>query len=272
MNYAVHNTTGTATGPPAAAPADQTLTLRPMLPGDAEGVAGCARRTYGDSYPHRYIYHPAEYRELLASGKILARVAVNPAGEVVAHAAIIRDRPDSLSGEAAEYMVDPRYRHHGLIGRAAEGVIEQARELGMESLYATGVTLHPYSQLALLRSGFRETGALLGFDPRSMVFKGVAGGRQKQRLTCLFYYLALKKGPRRVIYPPARHERLIVHLLAESGLARKFRKPSSGDRPLAGPGRISLQADSAFGQAFLKVEEIGGGTADRARDHLSSLR
>jgi len=260
----------TADGP--VAPEEEPLTIRKMRPEDAVPLSRCVYRTYGYSYVHQYIYSPQKTREMIESGRTLSWVAVNSTDEVVAHAAVLRARGDSRLGESAEYMVDPRYRHHGLIEQVAQKSIEQARGTVLRGLFATGVTLHTYSQRALSRNGFTETGLLLGVDPQKMVFKDVSGGEQSQRLTCVLYYLPLIKGEPRTIYPPPRHAEMIAGLFAACGLIREFNQSSESTGLPDGPGRITFNARPLSGVARLAILEPGEDIVDQVRAHLFEFR
>ncbi len=253
------------------APADESVTIRKTRPDDAVPLSRCVYRTYGYSYVHQYIYYPQKTREMLESGRMLSWVAVNSADEVIAHAAVLREQADSRIGESAEYMVDPRYRHHGLIEQLAQKSIEQARATGMRGLCATGVTLHTYSQRALSRNGFTETGMLLGVDPQKMVFKAVDGGDQSQRLTCVLYYLPLLKGPPRAIYPPPRHAEMIGRIFDACGLEREIKQSVESIRLPEGPGRIVVGIHPAAGQARMALLEPGMDIVDQVRSHFAEL-
>jgi hypothetical protein len=67
--------------------------VRRLCAGDAQGVAACVRRVYGDSYIiHTELYHPEQIVALNESGQLVSVVALDSANEIVGHYAL--ERPD----------------------------------------------------------------------------------------------------------------------------------------------------------------------------------
>jgi hypothetical protein len=82
-----------------------------------------------------------------------------------------------------------------------------ANTLDLMGMYSEAVATHPYSQRALLDLGGHETGFLLGFMPGS-VEDGVSKVSDLRQSAALFF-LRLRPGEERTVYPPARHREIV---------------------------------------------------------------
>jgi|Deesub1362A_J573_1020465.scaffolds.fasta_scaffold04455_3 serine/threonine-protein kinase RsbW len=251
------------------APPDEPLALRLMQPQDAVALARCVYRTYGYSYTSEYIYYPERTREMLASGEMTSCVAVNPAGEIVGHIALIRHHPQAKVAESGQALVDPRYRGRGLFKKGKLFLVEQARRMGLYGLFSESVTIHPYTQKGNLSLGARETGLLLGYAPQQLRFKRLAGGRQTQRQTVVLYYLPVNPAPRRTAWLPPRHAGMIQRLWRHCGLERRAQRP---EQPPAAPHtHLEVKVRPEWGHAFIAVEQAGAELVEQVRAQLEDL-
>ena len=251
------------------APPDEPLTLRLMQPQDAVALARCVYRTYGYSYTSEYIYYPERTRDMLASGEMTSCVAVNPAGEIVGHIALIRHHPRAKVAESGQALVDPRYRGRGLFKKGKLFLVEQARKMGLYGLFSESVTVHPYTQKGNLSLGAKETGLLLGYVPRRIEFKRVAGGRQVQRQTVVLYYLPVSPAPRRRVWLPPHHAGIIRELWRACGLEREGRIPEPA--PESAQTHLEVKVRPEWGHAFIAVEEAGADLVEQVHRQLEEL-
>jgi serine/threonine-protein kinase RsbW len=251
------------------APPDEPLTLRLMQPQDAVALARCVYRTYGYSYTSEYIYYPDRTREMLASGEMTSCVAVNPAGEIVGHIALIRHHPQAKVAESGQALVDPRYRGRSLFKKGKLFLVEQARKMGLYGLFSESVTVHPYTQKGNLSLGAKETGLLLGYVPQEIEFKRVAGGRQVQRQTVVLYYLPVSPAPRRQAWLPPHHAEIVRELWRACELQRDGRIPEHV--PESTHTHLEVKVRPEWGHAFIAVEEAGPDLVDQGRAQLQDL-
>ena len=132
------------------------VTVRLMTPDDAVAVARCTYAVYAYTLPDDYLYFPDRMREMLAGGLLEVYVGVTPGGEVVSCLTCEVERPGAPVGYLGEGLVDPRFRHHGLMEQTLRFAQGRARERGMLGLYGEAVTVHTYSQLSNMALGFAE--------------------------------------------------------------------------------------------------------------------
>jgi anti-sigma regulatory factor (Ser/Thr protein kinase) len=92
-----------------ALPADAHITFRQMEPDEGVALARCIYRGYGYTYGS-FAYFPEKVRELLLGGLQESLVAVTPDGEIVAHQALVLERPDSRIPAAGAAVFSNRSR------------------------------------------------------------------------------------------------------------------------------------------------------------------
>ena len=247
------------TGPPtpaAAPPSAEPVTLRLMTPDDAVAVARCTYAVYGYTVPDDYLYFPDHLREMLEGGLLEVCVGVTPEGEVVSCLTREVDHPGAAVGYLGEGMVVPRFRHHGLLEQMLTFLLRQAAEQGMLGLYAEAVTVHPFSQKSNLALGSFETGVQLADEAPTVVFKQIDGGAPAKRTATVLNYMKTSEGPRRTVYPPARHRAIIERIYARGGLPRDVR--AAPDRPLELPAAAQVRVDvfPGWSEAALRVVSL----------------
>ena len=253
-----------------ALPADLPITFRQMEPDEGVALARCIFRGYGYTYGS-FAYFPEKVRELLLGGLQESLVAVTPDGEIVAHQALVRERPDSRIAEMGQGVVDPRCRGRGLFEKIKALSVEHARKRGLYGLFTETVTIHPYSQKANLSVGARETGILLGYVPQLVSFKKLAG-RQKQRQAAVIFYHRTNAEPERVIYPPLQHRHMIQRIYEHAKLARRMADgacpalPESGESAL-----VDVKVNAEWGFAFMRISGFGHDLQDIVRVRLQEL-
>jgi len=264
---------GAAPGSPEtdAAPLDTPLTVRLMRPEEAAELSRCVYRSYGYSYAGEHLYFPEKVKELLAGGLMHSCVASAPDGEIAAHLALCVVEPNARVGETGQAVVDPRFRGRGLFKQTKTFVSEFARRKGMLGVFSESVTIHPYTQKGNLSLGARETGFLLGSIPQSMKFKAIHDQEQPQRQTALLFYLRVNQEPERIVYAPERHEAMIRRICERNGLRRTVAGAGVETAPPAS-ARLDVTVRPEWGQAFLRVTEVGRDLGELVEVHLNELR
>ena len=148
--------------PPPPGPSTGPVTLRLMTPDDAIAVARCTYAVYGYTLPDDYLYFPDRMREMLDGGLLEVCVAETAGGEIVGYLTCELERAGAPVGYMEEGLVDPRFRHRGLLEQMLRFMQRRATERGMLGLLGEAVTVHPYSQKSNLALGFSEMGVQLG--------------------------------------------------------------------------------------------------------------
>lgn len=233
-------------------------TVRQFIPADAPGIAALVQRVYGSHYFHDELYHPDEVIRLNATGHLVSVVALNAAGTVVGHAAIMREDLGRVA-ETGESMVDPAHRSHHLMHRMRELLYEQAPRLGIVALYGYSVTNHVFSQKVYEAFAAQPCGVMLGFGPRTF--------EQSQRLTAASYFKFLTAPSATVVHAPEQHRALIERIYAQCGVPVTYRAGG----PLAGAGRVVTSYLSALKYGRIQVRRAGADVPDEIRHGRRAL-
>src|SRR5262245_29162315 len=260
--------------PPAVQPlppSDQPVTLRLMTADDAISVARCTYAVYGYSLPDDFLYFPDQMKEMLAGGLLEVCVAVTSDGEIVGCTTRELERAGGLVGYLGEGMVDPRFRHHGLLEHMIVFFKNRAVTQGLVGLYGEAVTVHPYSQKSNLAMGFSETGVQMGDESTSVVFKAIDDRAQAKRTATMLEYLQTVPSPARVVYPPARHRDIVERIYQRGKFNRTLAEPPAGMAGLAPHAQVNVQAFPQWGQAVMRVTTYGADLADVVRVRLREL-
>jgi len=253
---------------PSTAIADAAVTLRLMTPDDAIAVARCTYAVYGYTLPDDYLYFPDRMREMLAGGLLEVCVGTTPDGEVVCYLTCEVEHASAPVGYLEEGLVDPRFRHHGLLEQMLGFVRKRVTERGMLGVYGEAVTVHPYSQKSNLALGFFVTGVQLG-DETTVAFKQMADVEAKKRTATILNFLKTNDGPRRVVYAPPRHRAMIERIYAHGGLQRETKE--AGVSTLAPGARVTVDASAAWSEASIRVTAYGSDLVDLVRARLREL-
>ena len=202
---------------------DAPVEIRLMRPGDAPSAIEAFVRAYGDSYEHRWAYHPEEFALRLTNGVMVSAVAVDPADEIVGHLGVDFDRPEAKVGDSAHAVVDPRYRGHHVFESMKTFMAGWAAKDGMYGLFSDATAAHPYSQRGNLALGAHETGFLLGSIRGGIDYKGIDGASASRRLTTATFYLRTNPEPTRVSHAPEAVGALLGQVYANGGFDRGVR-------------------------------------------------
>jgi len=274
-----HIQTFSATGPAApVAPTPSTtspattssapVTVRLMTSDDAISVARCTYSVYGYTLPDDYLYYPDRMREMLHGGLLDVYIGTTPDGDVASCLTCEVEHPGAPVGYIGEGLVDPRFRHHGLLEQMLKFAQGRAKERGMLGLYAEAVTVHPYSQKSNLALGFTEMGVQLG-DEAPVDFKQIEGAASKGRTATMLSVLKTNEGPRRVVYPPAHHRKMIERLYEHGRFRRDVRDPSAVTTTASAQIRVDVSPE--WSEATIRVTGYGSDLPDLVRARLREL-
>lgn len=234
----------------------ESYTVRPFVPADAPGVAALVQRVYGGLYYHDELYHPDEVIRLNATGHLFSVVALDPAGTVVGHTAIMREELGCVA-ETGEAMVDPAHRAHHLLHEMREVLYQHAPRLGIVALTSTAVTNHVLSQKTYESFAAHPCGLQLGFAPRQLTMPPSV----KDRLSVANYVKLLIAPPAVVVHAPAWHWPLIKRIYAQFAIPVEFRPAA----PLSGAGKLVTHFLSALQYGIIEVRRAGTTLPDQIR-------
>src|SRR5438477_576677 len=117
------------TSPSTAATAP--VTVRVMTPDDAIAVARCTYAVYGYTLPDDYLYFPDRMCEMLRGGLLEVYIGTTSDGEVASCLTCEVAHAGAPVGYLGEGLVDPRFRHHGLLEQMLRFAQRRASERGM---------------------------------------------------------------------------------------------------------------------------------------------
>jgi anti-sigma regulatory factor (Ser/Thr protein kinase)/GNAT superfamily N-acetyltransferase len=251
---------------------------RLMEPGDAAEIARCVYKTYGYTYPGEHMYFPERVVTMNQGGEMISAVAVTDAGHVIGHSAL-SGQPGDRVMEIGQAAVAPDHRGRGIAKALMDLLIREARQRGLAGLFAQAITIHPFSQRAALSYGFRESAVLLGYAPRHVQIKKIAGQELPQRESVVYAYRPLDGGACRPIFPPVHHRSIIARIYANVGLERELvlaEAPPPSREPAPRPPEmphfdVSTRVASVLGTGQIEVSRYGAGIEQEVRNKLRDL-
>ena len=171
-----------------------------------------------------------------------------------------------------EGLVDPRFRHRGLIEQMLRFMERRARDRGMLGLFGEAVTVHLFSQKSNLALGFSEIGVQLGDEAPTVVFNQIAGTASKQRTATVLNFLKTNAGPARTVYAPPHHRAMIERLYAHGAFPRELADiPAPGSSPSTSTAEVRVDVFPEWSEASIRVTAYGAGLVDLVRFRLREL-
>jgi len=231
------------------------VTIRKLEPGDEPSLVRCVVRCYADGYPHRAFYDADEIRRLLSRELLHSAVAVDGAGEVVAHLGVMLEHRGSRTADMVLGIVDSRFRGHALSVRVGALLAREFQRLGLIGLYLYATTAHAISQKLILESKSIETGVLLGYLPEATSSMQRPTDPPGWRIPSILLYLPLAESPARTAHVPRRYREIAREIYARTGLERQL--VESGDDLPDAPTRLRLVLDAARNLARVVIERAG---------------
>jgi serine/threonine-protein kinase RsbW len=227
------------------------------------------RRCYGESYFDGVYYDADALRRLISEGRQYSAVALNEAGEVVAHIGLRRPR-GGRTADSTMAIVDPLYRSRGLLVQVGAAMGPAYLELGLCGLYLQAVTVHAFTQQASLKGGSGVVGLYLDYIPRGMTFLEIESAVSNDPTPALIMLQPLGPLPERRIHLPRRYEAVILDAIAQCGLQRG-RSEALHATPSLSRGGVSNELKSRQQVCYLWVSELGADTLEQVRKQMRGL-
>ena len=226
------------------------ISIRRLLPGDAESLVACVRRVYGAGYPQEDLYDAAALVRRNQDGDWISIVAVDEGMRVVAHLCVEPCRFGPIA-ETGMGMVLAEHRRHGILERLRDAAIEEASRLGLRGFYSEVGTDNAAVQGLSNRSTIFPCGISLGVWPRSMD----PGSLGRQSFIRYFRYL---RGPLPVrAHAPPEHRGILARIYEAMGVPISFEGPA----PPRGESRVVVDRRPRWQTTFATATDIGPETS-----------
>ncbi len=239
----------------------QGAAVRPIVAGDAPGLAALIERCYGDGYPKQVMYRPDELAALIEAGDFSGVVA-EADGSIVGHIGYSWPSSEATVVEAGTTVVDPQWRGQGLMMDLAVALAGLIASDGASGFIHFPTTAHEVMQRASLGSGGRETGIMLAYLPPDTRGRSEPAG-DGGRLAVTVVYQPVAPAAAQEIFIPARYEELILGLATSLGLERSVAGPYVEP---AGGSELTRAFEESRGLERVSVERIGSDTGARVEE------
>ena len=152
---------------PTVPQAQEPFTVGGFQPADAEGIVRLFRAVYGEHYPIRLFYDPAEIVRANCEGRYISIVARTPSGEVIGVNHLYPSAPYRGLYESGVGLVRKKYRSLGVKTRTLGYLYEEfiPRYPEIEEVFGEAVCNHPYVQKAIRPSRYVETAIEVALMP-----------------------------------------------------------------------------------------------------------
>ena len=242
---------------------------------DAEGIVDLYREVYGDNYPVKTVYDPAEIIRQDACGECWRAVARSAEGEVVGHVAFYRSSPPNPRlYEHGQLMVRHAYRQtDAAFALMNYALAEIPGRHGLEQIWGEAVCNHLFSQMMTRDNGYAETGLEIDLMPAESYTQAFdAAAASNNRVSTLLVFRSFKPKPQTIYFPPVYQEQLrFIYAAVDAG--HRF-EPALAPLPAgmstlaelatftgAAVSRITVQAIGADFEARLAQLESEASTA-----------
>ena len=217
---------------------------------DALALSTCAWDIYRYNYKD-VVYYPHEVVARNASGQLRSWIAVDEAGTVFGHYAIMRRKVDDVLGEMGAAFVRPESRKDGLFQRLSIHAHADAFHCGLRGLFSLSVTNHVATQKLSEKMGRCTIGLRLASSP-SIFVEGAAPG---ERVTTTLNYCQLTPRDPRAVFLPPRYREILRKSYQWLGI------PITEDAPTIAieEESVDCQRDLTWNRAL--IEARGGAVA-----------
>lgn len=236
--------------------ATDKVELRQIRESEMEMLVQCLYNVFGYTYSAEGIYYPEVILERMHQGIYKGFVAINEAGKVIAHVAMLKETPDSKICESGQAFVSPEYGKRGLFHKLKEQLIQNADAQGLHGVMSSAVTGHPFTQKANVALGGIETGFELAYIPSNLQ-SVISREGEEERQSVASYFIPTSHQIVETIYPPANHQEMISKTFDKLNLKRIYHKsPIITEFPLE-KSEINMDIKTEWNQATLRIKNVG---------------
>lgn len=180
---------------------DNNITIKPVeTHEDAIEAIRCIYSEYGYSYSYEKLYYIDNFMSAIRNRELMSFLAVNEHGQTAGHFALAFSDAFQNMPELSTVVIRKEFRGLGLFGMFNDYCINLGKKLGFRAIMGQPVAYHPFSQKALLRSGFTATSVLLAYIDAAIESEY---NKDKQRLDLFASVRMLDESAHSTLYPPA---------------------------------------------------------------------
>ncbi|MDD3313496.1 hypothetical protein [Pseudodesulfovibrio sp.] len=221
-----------------------------FTPEDAPEISRFYRETYGDDFPIKYVYDPAEIVRRHDGVNHRTAIVRDGDGLIAGMGSLFRLAPNPLLYEAGQLMVARRHRGKGVSNIVGRAVLEEfPTQIPVEAVFIEALCSHTLSQPSATNQGLLPTGVELERMPPLGPKKGGAAGN----VTLLMLFRVYRDAPH-AIHPHPAHADFIGQRLRELGIERTF-EPGGPPEAAATDAQPDILRDAAI--ATLTVSRPG---------------
>ena len=220
-----------------------------FTPDDAPDISSFYRETYGDNFPVKYVYDPAEI--VRRYDGVNHRTAIMRDGDnrLAAMGSLFRCAPNPLVYEGGQLMVSRLHRGKGLSNLIGRAVLEEfPTQIPVDAVFIEALCSHTLSQPSATNNGLLPTGVELGKMPGMPEGGGKAAG-----ISLLMLFRVYKDAPH-AIHPHPAYADFIDRRIRELGIARTV-EPGAAPEAETTEAQPDIQKDASF--ASLSVVRPG---------------
>jgi RimJ/RimL family protein N-acetyltransferase len=226
------------------------------------------QEVYGNTYPKKYVYDPAQLREKNAKGEVSSVVAAGRNGTVIGYAALSAYYGYPEIGLIGSMAVAPSCRGQGLAGKLLRHLVACSEGTEFRTLTGGAFTAHPYSQRAMEQEGFSPSAILLGSQPQDLSFRNIAENLS-QRESVVFCTRALAREEFGFQYLPENHRKTIREISGKMGI--RISADGSG-KPGRAPTIIEQTVNAGTGAGLIWIRRTGPDFREAVIDSARLLR
>jgi GNAT superfamily N-acetyltransferase len=226
-------------------------------------------KTYGYTYLH-FVYFPNTIKEMIEGGLLDSTIAETQDGEIAGHIGIEKSGKDSRVAEIGMLMVDPLYRDRHLGKELINNAISLAKKQSMLGLYSEAVTIHQFSQRAMLDTGAKETGIMLGYISKELSFRKIRD-EQPARQSAVLLYTKVNSEPERSVWLPREHSAILKRIYDYAGIRRNYKKTLLSELKFDEQSVIDVTIQQDFNVAHMNVLTFGCDIEKTLKVHLREL-
>lgn len=225
-----------------------------FTPEDAPDISRFYRETYGDDFPIRYVYDPAEIVRRYDGVNHRTAIVRDGGNRLVGMGSLFRFAPNPRLYEGGQLMVAKPYRGQGvsnIIGRAV--LDEFPTQIPVDAVFIEALCSHALSQPSATNQGLLPMGVEMEKMPGARQNGGAAAG-----ISLLLLFRVYRDSPH-AIHPHPAYAGFIGQRIRELGIARSV---EAGEPPAAETteAQSEILRDASF--ASLSVFRPGKDLAD----------
>jgi hypothetical protein len=241
------------------------LTIRRLVPQDAENLVSLFKSCYGDTYGTSSFYDVEELTDWIESEKLRSVVA-DDGPSLVGHMGITIRHPEAIVCETGNTVVHPSARGQGVMKQLGEGLRELVVHEGFVGYVHFPTTAHDIMQRTSVSRGGRETGIMLSYVGAETDYEAIE--REDGRLAATVVYQPLEPVPERYLYYPAQYGDLLHSLYESLEIPRLDLSDSKEVPPHAPHGHVTADFNPERGSLHLFLHNAGDDLGRLVRDHI----